>query len=120
MVQKESESGTKGYVQTTKGQAPRILQLLWSDWKPEESGTVLLPSETDSIQVAKSSKPTPELQLERLRATTKALQSRTTTNHRSASDETASTNLGRIAEASILEEPGAGKPHAGICAGAVG
>jgi hypothetical protein len=27
---------------------------------------------------------------------------------------------GRIAEASISEEPGAGKPHAGICAGAVG
>jgi RNA-directed DNA polymerase len=28
--------------------------------------------------------------------------------------------LGRIAEASISEEPGARKPHAGICAGAVG
>jgi len=25
-----------------------------------------------------------------------------------------------IAEASISEEPGAGKPHAGMCAGAVG
>jgi hypothetical protein len=28
--------------------------------------------------------------------------------------------LGWIAEASIPEEPGAGKSHAGICAGAVG
>ena len=28
--------------------------------------------------------------------------------------------LGWNAEASISEEPGAGKPHAGICAGAVG
>ena len=28
--------------------------------------------------------------------------------------------LSLTAEASIHEEPGAGKPHAGICAGAVG
>ena len=27
---------------------------------------------------------------------------------------------GRIAEASLIEEPGAEKPHAGICAGGVG
>ena len=27
---------------------------------------------------------------------------------------------GRSAEASLIEEPGAGKPHAGICAGGVG
>ena len=29
-------------------------------------------------------------------------------------------SIGRIAEASLPEEPGAGKLHAGICAGAVG
>jgi hypothetical protein len=34
--------------------------------------------------------------------------------------ETASTDLGWIAEASVSEEPGGGIPHAGICAGAVG
>jgi hypothetical protein len=28
--------------------------------------------------------------------------------------------LGRSAEASLIEEPGAEKPHAGICAGGVG
>ncbi len=35
-------------------------------------------------------------------------------------DETALIDLGWIAEAGIFEEPGAGKFHAGICAGAVG
>ena len=38
-----------------------------------------------------------------------------------AQDEKGDFNgLGRIAEASIPEEPGVGKPHAGIYAGAVG
>ncbi|MBN1811397.1 MAG: hypothetical protein JXA14_06150 [Anaerolineae bacterium] len=42
-------------------------------------------------------------------------------SHRTANDEQGRfTGLGRIAEASISEEPGAGKPHAGICAEAVG
>ena len=49
------------------------------------------------------------LPMARLRPATQALQNRATTDCRAAHGETASTTLGRIAEASMTEEPGAGK-----------
>ena len=57
----------------------------------------------------------------RLQQSTGALQSGPTTDRWTTQDETGSPqDLSRLAEASISEEPGARKPHAGICAGAVG
>ena len=71
--------------------------------------------------MAKPAQPTTQFQLARVPGTLKALPSRTTTDCRTAKDEKGSfAGLSRIAEASIPEEPGARKPHAGICAGAVG
>ena len=68
--------------------------------------------------MAKSTQPATQFQLARVPGTPEALSSRTTTDCRTANDEKGGfADLSRIAEASILEEPGARKPHAGICAG---
>ena len=70
--------------------------------------------------MAEPTESTTKLQLGRVRSATSTLQDRTTTNQETGQDEATATVLSWNAEASISEEPGAGKPHAGFCAGAVG
>ncbi len=61
-----------------------------------------------------------ELHVGRLSRADSVLRSRTTTHHWASTIWSDRVTLGLAAEASIHEEPGAGKLHAGICAGAVG
>ena len=82
---------------------------------------VLQHSQTDFVKGAQSAASTPPLHLARLPQSTGALHRCPTTDRWTTQDETGSPQaLSRLAEARISEEPGARKPHAGICAGAVG
>ncbi len=71
--------------------------------------------------MAESKKPTEELQLEWLHSGATAFSSETSPSCGEAPGKIGNFGgLGWIAEASISEEPGAEKLHAGICAGAAG
>src|SRR5262249_28848920 len=108
-------------VPAAQRQTPRVLQLLRSPRERRQPARVLQQSHTDVVEVAQSTKPTPQLHVARLHRSPGALQSCPTTDRRTTQDETGSPqDLNRLAGASISEEPGARKPHAGICAGAVG
>src|SRR5882757_3342555 len=117
MVQEESPSPGGRTVPTAEYQAPRLLQLLRSPRQLCQLGPVLLSGATAAFEVAESTQPAPELQLGWLPRTTSALRARSATHRRAFHTRP---TLGLPAEASINEEPGAGKLHAGICAGAVG
>jgi hypothetical protein len=69
------------------------------------------------FEVAESTQPAQELQLGWLSRTKSALLARPAPYRRASPTRL---SLGLPAEASITEEPGAGKLHAGTCAGAVG
>ena len=121
MVPGESESEADDAVQTAERQTPWVFQLLRGGGQLCQFETVFLASNADTVQMAKPTQPTAQFQLARVPGTPEALSGRTTTDCRTAKDEKGRfVGLSWIAEASILEEPGAGKPHAGICAGAVG
>ena len=120
-MQGEPESEADDTVQAAECQTPWVFQLLRGGGKLCQFEAVFLASNADTIQMAKSAQPAAQFQLARVPGTPEALPSRTTTDCRAAKDEKSNfAGLTRIAEASILEEPGAGKPHAGIWAGAVG
>ena len=120
-MQGEPPPEVKGVVRTTQQQVARLLQLLWSAWELRQSEAVLQLCHADTDEVAQSTKPTEEPQLEWLQCGPTALSSETSPNRGQAPDQVGDFGgLGWIAEASISEEPGAEKPHAGICAGAAG
>src|ERR1051326_2750626 len=87
-----------------------------SEWQPRQLGRVLLLRATNTSAVAQSAQSAAQLYLDRLQRTDVPAPTRTTANR-----ATGLSNYSSLAaEASIHEEPGARKPHAGICAGAVG
>ncbi|MGH9969483.1 MAG: hypothetical protein ACREBG_29440, partial [Pyrinomonadaceae bacterium] len=71
-------------------------------------------------KVAESAQPASELQLGWLSYFASALRARPTMHCGASAIQFGRVTLGLHAGASIYEEPGAGKLHAGICAGAVG
>src|SRR6185436_12200107 len=73
-------------------------------------------SRTNTAAVAQSAQSAAQLYLDRLQRTDVPAPTRTTTHRANGLSKHSSL----AAEASIHEEPGAGKPHAGICAGTVG
>jgi RNA-directed DNA polymerase len=82
---------------------------------------VLLPGPGDPEEVAQSASPTAPRQRGGRYRTAGALQDRPTTDRWATQDQDGHfEGIGRIADASLPEEPGAGTLHAGICAGAVG
>src|SRR5262245_6102000 len=102
-------------------QTPWVLPVLRSPRERRQPEGVLQQGHADFPDVAQSAQPTPQLYVARLHGSAGALQSCPTTDRRTAQDETGNPlDRSRLAEARITEEPGARKPHAGICAGAVG
>lgn len=74
------------------------------------------------MEVAEPAKPTPQFYAARLRRLDRTLPGATTADHRTAPSSIPASGVQFLmpdAEASISEEPGARKRHAGICAGAV-
>ncbi len=109
-------------IQGNERQATRLLQLLWRPRQLCQPESVLSGGYADAVQVAQSSQSTSQLHLDRLSGTIARLSGSTTLHCGETQDEIGRQGclVGRRAEASILEEPGARKPHARICAGAVG
>ena len=121
VVQGEPPPAVTRTLQAAERQTPWVLQLLRSPRERRQPARVLQQGHADFTEVAQSAQPTPQLHLARLHGSVGALQSCPTTDRRTTQDETGSPqDLSRPAVASIAEEPGARKPHAGICAGAVG
>jgi hypothetical protein len=84
-----------------------------------EPATVLLPGHAHPDEVAESPQPAAQLHVARLQRAAPPLSGRPATPCGAPAPSHVG-SLGWIAEASLLEEPGAGKLHAGICAGAAG
>jgi hypothetical protein len=71
--------------------------------------------------VAEQKKSEAELHMGNVQRSLETISNSTTTNCSKIQDQTSGLRtLSQLAEASITEEPGAGKPHAGICAGVAG
>lgn len=113
MVQAESPSPGERTVSTAECQTPWVLQLLRGARQLRQFERVLSVGAAATSEVAESTEPTPELHLGWLSHAKAALRTYPTTH--CGVDQT-SLSLDLHAGASIDEEPGAGKLHAGICA----
>src|SRR5690606_8645633 len=101
------------------------LQLLWSDRELGPTVALLARKPEDHLPRSKPPKPTKELQLDRLRANVEDPWHRKSQNRGNALLQTSPMDpLVQMSYASLpplrgrSEEPGAGKPHAGISEGA--
>lgn len=120
VVLRGSDPGAAGPLPSAQRQAAWLLQLLQGGGQLRESGEVIPSCTAHLVLVAQRAKRGSKLQLAGLCRTTEALPCGETTDHTDITKPCCSWSAGLIAEASILEEPGAGVSHAGICAGAVG
>src|SRR2546428_6836118 len=120
MVQRESPSADEGTVPAAECQAPRLLQLLRSERQLRQPERVLPSVAAAASEVAESAQSATELHLGQLLCSERALRTGPTPNRRTPQSLLGDrAMLSLRAAASIHEEPGAGKLHAGICAGAV-
>jgi hypothetical protein len=100
---------------------PWVFQLLRSPWERSQPASVLPQHHADFPAVAQPAEPTPQLHVARLHSGPGALQSGPPTDRWTTQDEPGNPHaVSRPATASLAEEPGARKPHAGLWAGAVG
>ena len=72
--------------------------------------------------MAEQAESTSELQLGNVQGVPETIRDSTAQNPGAVQQDKSGNSiaLNQLAEASITEEPGAGKPHAGICAGVAG